>query len=368
MKKIIGIVVCALIMCACNNETKLFKQARLAQARGNYPKALALYNQLIKQNPEQVSALTNRGLVWEKMPAKNAAEKAKNLQHAEEDFLRALDIDPNVPETNNNLGALYLDMGREFDAILYFSEAIYSKPNYFQAILNRAVAYGKLPDYEASLVDFDRAAQLRPHDLALLFNRALMYFENGKYEAAENDLSHAISLSPDTANFYVERARNFMKMDYPAEAYDDLTKAISLKPDYMLAYYYLADLMYRNGDADYALGALIKAKELDNQYAPTYDLMGDMLAMEDPVSAIANYKVAQQLDPKHTRKYQAKLKAMTSAEGRYQVMSARFFPQGRGYNSRGERRSRVAMRPIPTGVQAAQAQAQNAQGVQAPAK
>ena len=320
MKKIIGILVCALWVCACSNETKLFKQARLAQARGNYQKALTLYNQLLKQNPNHVEALTNRGLVWEKMPAKDRAERIKNRQHAEEDYLRALDLNPSRAETNNNLGALYMDMGRNGDAIIYFSEAVAVRPNYFQAILNRATAYSKIGDYEGALIDFDRAALLRPHDTALLFNRGLMYRNFGKYEAAVNDFSHAIAVMPNNARLYVARARCFMKMGYPADAYDDLTQAISLKPD----------------------------------YAPTYDLMGDMLAMEDPVSATANYLVALKLDPKNARKYQAKLNAMKSPEGRYQVVSARFFPEGRQYTSSGEKR--IVTHPIPTGVQTQSAQ------------
>ena len=353
MKKIFGILICAVMVCACSSDTKLFKKARLAQTRGNYPKALALYNQLLKQKPDYPAALTNRGLVWEKMPAKDAAEKAKNRQYAQEDYLRALEINPNQAETYNNLGALYMDMNLNGDAIDNFTEAIAINPNYFQAILNRATAYSKTKNYVAAIRDFDRAAALRPHDTAMLYNRALAYYEFERYESAVNDLSHAIAASPNNARLYVARARCFVKMGYPADAYDDLTQAINLQPDYAMAYYYIADLLYRNGDTDYALGALVKAKELASNYAPTYDLMGDMLAMEDPVSATANYLVAQRLDPKNARKYQAKLNAMKTTEGRYQVVSARFFPAGRKYNSSGERR--VATRPIPTGVQAQRA-------------
>lgn len=352
MKKLIGIFVCALCVCACSNDVKLFKQARLAQARGNYQKALTLYNQLLKQKPDYPAALTNRGLVWEKMPAKDAAEKAKNREHAEQDYLRALEINPNQAETYNNLGALYMDMNLNRDAIANFSEAIELRPNYFQAILNRATAYSKVKDYVHALVDFDRAAQLRPHDTAMLYNRALAYYEFEKYEQAADDLSHAIAASPNNARLYVTRARCFTKMGYPSDAYDDLSQAINLQPDNALAYYYISELLYRNGDTDYALGALVKAKELDSDYAPTYDLMGDMLAMEDPVSATANYLVALKLDPKNARKYQAKLNAMKSTEGRYQVLSARFFPEGRKYNSSGD--LHMATHPIPTGVQAQQ--------------
>lgn len=349
MKKILGICVLAALLSACGSEKSLFQKARLAQAKGNYQKALSLYNQLIKQNPNHAAALTNRALVWEKLPVKNTAEKAKNQTFAEQDYLRALDVNPKQAETYNNLGALYMDRGQNGEAIAYFSQAIALDPAYFRALLNRATAYSKTGQYTQSIIDFTAASELRPHDTALLFNRALTYADMGKYEAAENDFSHAIAKMPNNASLYVERARVLTKMGYPSDAYDDLTQAITLKPDYALAYYYLGDLMYRNGDSDFALGALVKAKELDSDYAPTYDLMGDMLAMQDPVSATANYMVAVKLDPKNARKYQAKMAAMKTTEGRYQVQSARFFAQGRAYTSQGQ--PRFATRPIPTAVQ-----------------
>lgn len=366
MKKLVGVFVLAVLIVACGGEKSLFQQARLAQAKGNYAKALSLYNQLIKQNPNHTAALSNRALVWEKMPAKDAAEKAKNRRFAEQDYLHALEINHDLAETHNNLGALYMDMGQRGTAIEYFTQAILLRPTYFQALLNRGTAYSQVGDYIQALSDFNEAEKLRPHDTALLYNRALMYFNREKYEAAIYDLTHAIAVAPNNADLYVARARALNKYGFPADAYDDLTHAISLRPDHALAYYYLGDILYRNGDTDYALGALVKAKELDNDYAPTYDLMGDMLAMSDPVSATANYLVALKLDPQNAPKYQAKLAAMKSEEGRYQVLSARFFPQGRAYTSTGERR--FAARPIPTGVQAQQnaaAQAQTARAASA---
>lgn len=350
MKKIISLIVISVLFVACGKDVSLFQQAKLATSKGNYPKALSLYNQLIKQNPQHAAALVNRGLIWEKMPAKDIQEKAKNRSFAEADYLRALDINPNQPETYNNLGALYMDTNRNGEAVQYFSQAIALNPSYFRALMNRGVAYSKIGQFSLALNDFDAAAQLRPNDPALLFNRGLAYFDMNKYEAADNDLSHAIAVQPNNARLYLERARVLIKMGYPADAYEDLEQAIALKPDYALAYYYLGDLMYRNGDSDFALGALVKAKELASEYVPTYDLMGDMLAAEDPVAATANYLVALKLDPANASKYRRKIELMKTSEGRYYVTTARFFPEGRKYDSTGH--LRFAARPIPTGAQA----------------
>lgn len=350
MKKQLFILFVSAVLAACGSDTRLFQQAKLATSKGNYQKALSLYNQLIKQNPSHAPALTNRGLLWEMLPAKTEAEKAKNRHFAEQDYLRSLEINSNQPETYNNLGALYMDMNQNGEAIGYFSEALSRQPNYFRALLNRATAYSKVGDLTNALQDFAAAATQRPHDPALLFNRGLAYFDAGKYEAAIDDLSHAIAVQPQNARLYVQRARAFAKYGYPAEAYDDLTQAITLNPQDGLAYYYLADLMYRNGDTDFALGALVKAKEVAPNYVPAYDLMGDMLAVQDPVSSTANYLVAVKLDPENALKYQRKIALMKSDEGRYRVLTERFFPQGRAYNLQGQR---FVARPVPTGAQTA---------------
>ena len=338
MKKYTLFLLLAILVAACGADKQLFQRAKLATSRGDYPKAMSLYNQLIKQNPQHAAALTNRGLLWEMMPAKNETEKAKNRRFAEQDYLRALEINSNQPETYNNLGALYMAQNQNATAAAYFSEAIARNPSYFRALLNRATAYTKMGDLVQALKDFASASELRPHDPALLYNRGLAYFNAEKYEQADNDFSHAIAAQPHNALLYVERARTLAKMGYPADAYDDLTQAIALKPDYALAYYYLGDLMYRNGESDFALGSLVKAKELAPQYAPTYDLMGDMLAMEDPVAATANYMVAIKLDAGNAAKYQRKISMMKNQEGRYYITTSRFFPQARAYTSQGQRR------------------------------
>ncbi len=349
MKRYVALGLLSVLLVACNSDTRLFQQAKLATSKGNYQQALSLYNRLIKHNPNHAAALTNRALLWERIPTKTEAEKAKNRRFAQADYVRALDINPNQPETYNNLGALYMDMNRNGDAIQFFSEAIARNPNYFRALLNRATAYSKTGDLTQALQDFASAATLRPHDTALLYNRGLAYFDAGKYEQAVDDFSHAIAVQPQNAKLYVQRARAFARGGYPAEAYEDLSQAITLNPQDGLAYYYLADLMYRNGDQDFALGALVKTKEVAPNYVPAYDLMGDMLATQDPVSATANYMVAIKMDPKNAAKYRRKIELMKTEEGRYRVMTERFFPQGRMYNAQGQQL--VITRPVPTGAQ-----------------
>ena len=140
------------------------------------------------------------------------------------------------------------------------------------------------------------------------------------------DFSHAIMYDPQNPRLFLERARALDKAGYPANAYNDLEEAITLRPSYAMAYYFMGDLLYRKGDLEMALGYMARAKELANQYVPIYDLMGDMLAMQDPVAATANYMVAVKLDPANANKYKRKINLMRTEKGREQVVTERFKP------------------------------------------
>lgn len=327
MKKILFLMTIVMGMAACSSDKSLFKEARLATSKGNFTKAIELYSRAVKQNPNNFAAFVNRGVLWERLPVKNAQERQKNRRNAERDYLRAAEINPYSAETFNNLGALYIDQGRYLDAVYQLNEALNLQPGYFTARMNRAIANYRLGSVQAALADFNRAAIQRPKDPLLLLNRALAFYDMGQYESAVRDLSHLITFHPNDARAYLERARAFIKMGFPANAYEDLEAAVSIKPTYALAYYYMGDLMFRKGEKQQALGLLVRSKELANQYVPTYELMGDMLAVEDPVAATANYMVARKLDPANATRYNAKIRLMNSEKGRERVQANRFFPR-----------------------------------------
>lgn len=327
MKKTWLLFVAVLFLFACSSEKALFKEAQLATSKGELSKAMQKYSRLIKKNPQSFAAYANRGILWERLPTKDAKEKEKNRRMAEQDYLAAIAINNKVTEPYNNLGALYLDTGRYSDAIFYLSEAIALNPRYFLALMNRAIAYYRQGRTLDSLADFNSAYKLRNDDPLLFLNRGLVYYNMGNYESAAEDFNAVVSIQPNNARGYLERARALIKMGYPAAAYADLEEAVSISPSYALAYYYMGDLAYRRGETDYALGLLVKSKELASKYVPTYELMGDILSVEDPVAATANYITAKKLDPKNARRYEQKMRLMRTEEGRQRILAARFFPR-----------------------------------------
>ncbi len=325
MKKCLLLAISILMLAACSSkEDRLFQQAQLATDKGDLPKAIRLYSTLLKEDPKNIAAHTNRGILLERLPVKTSKERRKNQALAEQDYVAAIQGAPNVAEPYNNLGALLLDMGRYSDAVYYLQRATNIRPKYFLAWMNLGIAYyqqGKITD---SLTSFARAYNIRQDYPNLYLNRGLAYFSMGDYESALADYSTLLRLKGPDARALLERGRAFMKLKYYANAMEDFQMAVQLQPSYALAYYYMAELLFMQGETEQALGMLSKTKELASRYVPAYELMGDMLALEDPPSAVANYLVARKLDPANAAKYDYKMRMMRTEAGRKNVVARRF--------------------------------------------
>ncbi len=326
MKKVWLVALSALVLAACGgSEASLFRQAQVASDKGQFDKAIRLYSTIIKNNPDNYAAYASRGLAYERVKVKDTEEMKKNRELAERDYLRAIDLNYQRPEIFNNLGALYIDQGRYQEAVLNLNQALALRPNYFMALLNRAVALSRQGKIGMALVDFSMAEKIDPQSALLYLNRGLAQFAVGYYASAAEDYSQMIELDPQNPRPYLERGRAFMKMEYYQNAMDDFQQAIALNPNYAMPYFYAAELLFNKGEVDEAVAYAERAKLLAPTYAPAYEMLGDMLALESPVEATQHYLAARRLDPQRSLRYQGKIRLMTTEEGRKRVVSDRFF-------------------------------------------
>lgn len=326
MKKVLMLCLSVLLLGACSGgENAMFRKAQLAAQKGQFTKAIQLYSTIIKNNPDNYAAYASRALAYERLPYKDAEERNKNSKLAENDYLKALDLNYNRPEILNNLGALYIDQGKYEEAVVQLSNALAKKPDYFMALLNRGVAYSRQGKMNEALLDFASAERLNPQSPLVYLNRGLAQFAAGYYQSAAEDYSQMMELDPTNPRAYLERGRAFMKMNYYQNAMDDFEQALALNPNYALPYFYMAELEFNRGETDKGIAYAEKAKLLAPTYAPTYEMLGDMLALESPVEATQHYLAARRLDPARALRYQGKIRMMTTENGRKRVVADRFF-------------------------------------------
>lgn len=98
-------------------------------------------------------ALTNLGTAYLK---KGDINRAKTY------YDRALEVNPQLVYTHNELGKMYLSMGNEIDAIREFKIAIKGFPAYDEAYFNLGVAYLKQGNKPSACNSFNKVVQLTP--------------------------------------------------------------------------------------------------------------------------------------------------------------------------------------------------------------
>lgn len=310
---ILGIITFLLSACTSKNDRAFFKANQLIK-ENKTEDALKLYNEILRQDPNYLSALVNRALVYEKLGEKEMAAA---------DYNKALTLAPNQVDLLNNASAFYLEDNRPQLAKYYLSKAIALQPSYTMAYVNRAKANQMLGLQEAAAQDLNLALGLEPDNIEIILNKAILDFRQANFREALDGYSEVLASRPQDYQTYYRRGLAFKMLNAYQNAFNDFNFALSLNNAYIPAIFARAELLFDQGDYEAALSDLNVLKSLDNQYAPAYDFAGDIYAIEDPIKAVSNYIVAKQLDPKNIKRYDAKIRLMTSDKGRQAVIKKR---------------------------------------------
>jgi Tfp pilus assembly protein PilF len=127
-----------------------------------------------------------------------AYKQKKAYVQAERHYLKALELSDNDPRYQNNLAALYLDMERWDDAIVYFGKAADSLlfVDAHKAAAGKGYAYFKKQDYGAALAAYDEAIELSPRFAEGHFFKSRVYQQQMNMDMVEIELRRAIELKP----------------------------------------------------------------------------------------------------------------------------------------------------------------------------
>jgi len=149
-------------------------------------------------------------------------------------YKKAKEWQPFIADIYNNMGILYLNMGKERLAMDEFEQAIEIRPEYSRTIdhlirlyianneIDRAIVfltrlsnvlygdekkrvcnllawiyYNKKQDYNKSLIESQRVLEITPQDIDGLRNTALCYYRIGNLEKAKSAFLKLLEISPD---------------------------------------------------------------------------------------------------------------------------------------------------------------------------
>jgi tetratricopeptide (TPR) repeat protein len=151
---------------------------------------------------------------------------------AERCFRAATEVDPDFAPAWNNLGTVLQTRGQWSEACRAYDCALAARPDYPEALLNRARCRFELGRPEEALDDCTRAAALAPPALrpSALHNRGTLRHRSGDLAGAEADLTRAIELDPGRVDARVNRAAARKDSGDLAGALADLELALEQLP------------------------------------------------------------------------------------------------------------------------------------------
>lgn len=292
--------------CSLNDPQALLEKANRARLSGNFEAAAKLYSQALEKDPSLVSALSGRAMCYEQLSDK---------RRSREDYEKAITANPKFAPAYNNYGAMLIDMDAYKDAITQLDRAIELQPDYAMAYMNRGKAHFQLNESSAAVGDLNKAVELAPNYALARYNRAMVLFALKRNGEAAADLDKAMELKPDSLMVHEARGKVRMALSDYAGAGEDFGAITFKNPADGLAFFYRAYALYKTGNVMDATDNVKIAITLMPRYAPSYELLGDIMAPTEPAAASTNYYVAKRLDQANSARYDTKIAALAVEPG-----------------------------------------------------
>ena len=171
----------------------------LLRRHERWDEAIVFYTQAIKR----VGILTRRH--WRMLYSRGIVlERAKRWPEAENDFLRALEFEPDQPYVLNYLGYSWIDQGVHLKRALdMIHNAVRHRPNDGYIIDSLGWVYYRLGNYKKAVLELERAVQIRPEDPIINDHLGDAYWRVGRELEARFQWQRSLSLKPD-AKFDVD--------------------------------------------------------------------------------------------------------------------------------------------------------------------
>jgi serine/threonine protein kinase len=189
-------------------------------------KALASLKQAEQRNPDVAAVRLLSGLIHESFG---------QYEQAQEDLLRAIELEPNSGDAWRRLGKVYEDSTQPNKALNAYRKAIEVQPDYFKNYLQLGTFYFLRGDYDEALRAYQGMVRLVPDLANAHYALAAPYLDMGRYADAEYNLNVAISFQ-ETANSVEGMGLSRMYQGRDREAIPFFQHAIKIGPATSLYY------------------------------------------------------------------------------------------------------------------------------------
>ncbi len=127
-----------------------------------------------------------------------ALERSGRWEDAENDFLKALEFEPDQPYVLNYLGYTWVEKGLHLDrARKMIEKAVELRPNDGYIVDSLGWVYYQLGEFESAVKELERAVELLPEDPVINDHLGDAYWQVGRNREARFQWRRSLSLSPE---------------------------------------------------------------------------------------------------------------------------------------------------------------------------
>lgn len=163
-------------------------RADVLKKQKEYAKAIAIADEAIRIDPENVRARWFRALCWYSLD---------EYDNAIADLDVGIQLDPTSEGMFDNRAQAYAGKGDHERAIVDYTEAIRLKPDFAEAYSGRATSWKLKKEFDRAIADFSEAVRLEPNNDYFWMRRALAWKEAKEFSKASADFEKGVALAPE---------------------------------------------------------------------------------------------------------------------------------------------------------------------------
>jgi tetratricopeptide (TPR) repeat protein len=176
------------------------------------------------------------------------ATKGLLYDRAIEEFKKALELDPDIPEVYCSLGSAYLGKGKLEEASNSYKQVLSMNPSSnIRGVANLClgIIYTERKKFAEAVKSFEEAVRLIPDKAEAHYRLADIYVQQGKFDLAIPEYKRAIELDPNLAKPYQGLGLIYTKKGKADEAIRYYEEAIKRDPYDSASYYNMARCYFR---------------------------------------------------------------------------------------------------------------------------
>lgn len=221
---------------------------------GNYDQAIAIFNQILRDNPSSSEALIGRGTAY-------AFERKLDVAIA--DFSKAILSNPTTGEAWKRRGQARAALGESLEAVKDLTKALEFDPNSSDILHERGMVFFKSKDYIDAVADLDTCVRLDKDNKSAYSYMGLALVSVGEYKRAFEAHEKALQLDPNFKEGWCHMAQSYQELAKSEKAVECLQRALSIDRRFVNAYRLLGLLKHGLGDHKGAIRELSAGLEFD---------------------------------------------------------------------------------------------------------